>query len=218
MIIGVSGKAGSGKTTLATVAEEEFGFKRISFGGILKTELIEFLRANEFVFKDEHFYMTTREKNILIPVPTFVTGDDLASMTPFIVYSPTCHCACISYRSLMQWYGDKTRAINKDYWLQRFMDTTDFSEDIIVDDVRFTHEAALLQALGALIVRINWPTMASTSQHISETNLDKFPMFHSVIDKEHGISLTDFTATCREHMKLWTGALDEPTNPAELDS
>ena len=213
MIIGVSGKAGSGKTTLGEVAVKEFGFVRVSFGALLKDDLMYWMEEKNFIFNPEHFFMTSREKSILIPVPSTLSKDDLATMTPFIVLSPTCHRACISYRSLMQWYGDKTRGINKDYWLQRFMEVTDFSNDIIVDDVRFTSEAALIHALGGLLVRINWPTRTGNSKHVSETNLDNFPIFDSVIDKEHGLSLDDFTVVCREHMKLFTGALDESIEP-----
>jgi hypothetical protein len=109
----------------------------------------------------------------------------------------------------MQWYGDLKRKDNKDYWLQRFMATTDFSENVIVDDVRYTNEAALIHALGGLLVRINWPTRTGKSTHPSETALDNFPIFDSVINKEHGLSLDNFIAICREHLYLWTGALDE---------
>jgi hypothetical protein len=216
MIIGISGKAGTGKTTLGKIAAEEFGFIRVSFGSLLKDELINYMDEHNFVFNPMYFFETTREKNVLIPISRNISDDDLASMMPFAVHSPTCHTLSISYRSLMQWYGDRTRAINKDYWLQRFMDTTDFSEDIIIDDVRFTHEAALIHALGGILVRINWPTMTGNSTHISETNLDKFPIFNSVIDKDHGLSLAEFTKICRDHLKLWTGALDEPKKSQKL--
>jgi hypothetical protein len=219
MIIGVSGKAGVGKTTLGEVAVTEFGFTRVAFGSLLKADLIDFMHKAEFVFNPEHFYMTSVEKNILIPVPVAgqLSIDDYNSLRHFTVMSPTCHRVSISYRSLMQWYGDKTRATNKDYWLQRFIDTTDFSEDVIVDDVRFTSEAALIHALGGILVRINWPTRTGNSTHVSETNLDSFPIFDSVIDKDHSLSLDEFTNVCREHMKLFLGDLDEPIKPAELN-
>ena len=89
------------------------------------------------------------------------------------------------------------------------MDTTDFSEDVIVDDVRYRNEAALIHALGGILVRINWPTKRFLSTHPSETDLDDFPLFDSVIDKDHDISLTDFRSVCYDHIALWTGALDE---------
>lgn len=219
MIIGVSGKAGVGKTTLAEIAAVEFDFTRVSFGSLLKSDLIKWMEDRNFVFNPDYFYQTAREKSITIPLPTgTISKEDLDTMTDFIVFHPTCHYASISYRALMQWYGDKTKADNPDYWLQRFMDETDFSEDIIIDDVRFTSEAALIHALGGLLVRINWPTRTGNSVHHSETNLDNFPIFDSIIDKEHGLSLDDFMVVCREHMKLFTGAFDESVPPTKVDT
>jgi hypothetical protein len=128
----------------------------------------------------------------------------------FLSFNPILHQATITYRKAMQWYGDQTRASNKDYWLQKFMDNTDFSENVIVDDVRYPNEAALIHALGGVLVRINWPTVTKKDNHKTETLLDHFPLFDSVIDKEHGLSLADYKAICREHLALWTGALDDP--------
>ena len=56
MIIGVSGKARSGKGEFARYAQEHFGATIVSFAGALKEEAIVFLQRHEVLFKIENIY------------------------------------------------------------------------------------------------------------------------------------------------------------------
>jgi hypothetical protein len=204
MLIGLSGKAGSGKTTLAQVAEQEFSFTRTSFAGTLKSELIIYLKANNYIFDAANFYGDAKNKNRLIGVP-----DSTEIPKELIDYHSLVNMQVISHRNVMKWYGDKQRLVNKDYWLQRFMETTDFSNDVIVDDVRYTNEAALIHALGGILIRIDWPSHSIDDRHPSETQLDNFPLFDARIIKEQDISAEEYHCMCRDNLNLWLGYLDD---------
>jgi len=208
MIIGISGRAGVGKSTLAEVAVEKYNFVRVSFASLLKEELITWLHEREYDFNPEAFYGDDSEKQCMVILPE---THELPSS--IVTFNPIYHTHMVSYRQLMQWFGDKRKVDNPDYWLQRLMETVDFSVDIIIDDVRFVNEAALIQALGGIIVRINWPARLTNSTHLSETQMDNFPTFDSVITKDDNISLLEFHDVCIDHLNLWLGRMDE-TNRA----
>jgi hypothetical protein len=211
MIIGISGKAGVGKTTLALVAEAKYDFTIVSFASLLKEELKVLLDTHGIMYRHENFHGTAVDKQALATIDT-----ELFTIEPFkhiptglIIYSPISHTHHITYRALMQWYGAHKRQVNKDFWLQKFLDNTDFSQDIIVDDVRYRNEAALIKVLGGTLVRIEWSDKFSTDTHPSETELDKFPSFDCTIVKEHNVSLPYFHEICCSHLDLLTGALDD---------
>lgn len=207
MIIGLSGRAGVGKTTLANIAEQNYNFRRTSFAASLKSEVIAWMAEEGFEFTRENFFLDDNHKNALFEVPAHL------NIPPaFLVHVHNLHGTYMSYRKIMQYYSDKRKEEtgNKDYFISKFLNTTDFSVDLIIDDVRYAREAALVKALGGLLIRINRekePHIPGT--HSSETDLDNFPHFDSVITKYPGITLENFTAICHEHLKLWTGALDD---------
>ena len=112
ILIGLSGKASSGKTTFAQYLVENYGFVRVSFAEVLKREIIEDLIACNTAFTLHGFFGSPTEKN----------------QTLFTHYDKE-----ISYRKFMQQFGDAKRATDPDYFItQLFSDLP--SGRVIIDD------------------------------------------------------------------------------------
>lgn len=207
MLIGISGKMGVGKTTMAKVFAEEAGFNHVSFGNSVKAEINDILVANAIAFDARGLYGTQAEKQELLWLyreqlpPEF----NCKGFRYFCQINDNDNVA-ITYRALMQWYGAFRRQQNPDYWIQRLINTTNLSENVVVDDVRYLNEAVMLLCLGATLIRVNWDK-PTKSQHISETQLDNFPSFKVTISKPKDCALENYLFTCKE---LLTGGLYEP--------
>ena len=207
MLIGISGKQQVGKTTLANIAVQEFGFVRRSFADALRKELMAILDASGIDFSLEGLY-TYKGLALVLPynLPEVFR---IESFTQLCEFNPIYHVRTITYRKLLQWYGSSKREINPDYWVQRLIDSIDPTERTIIDDVRMINEAVFIQVLGGMLVRINWPHNNSSSQHITETELDNFPGFTAIINKSATLPLPEYKLLCHKHLELWIGALDD---------
>lgn len=151
-IVGVSGYAKSGKSTVAEFLIAEHGFKRFKFADILK----DMLRAVGLT--DAHIEGDLKE------VPT----DALCGKTPRQ-----------AMQSLGTEWGRK--CMGDDLWVnlweQRVMEYLAGSADalVVVDDVRFPNELQRVLRLGGVVLRIERPGIAPTNSHPSETAIDDAP-------------------------------------------
>lgn len=185
MIFGISGKKGTGKTTLANHLVELLAphrpVRRVSFADAMRDEI------------HEHFW---------IPYSVMAAGKD--TKLPLALRGYT------SVREIMQWWGsDVRRKADPDYWVEAFRKIPrDPGDLLIVDDVRFENEAdevrvngGDMDALGRMafedlkrfmdhqefadeyggrLVRIEpYPGYeAGEDSHPSETTLDNYPFFN----------------------------------------
>ena len=156
MILGISGKMGSGKTTLADhIVLIVPGCVRKAFGDPLKIEA-----SLEYGF----------------PLDWAYRGKDR------VVHS---HRGANTVRDLLQYWGtDVRRAQDPIYWLKA-MDKyvgqdLDAGAHVVVDDVRFENEADWVLARGGVLVRVDtydgW-VPGPFSEHVSETDLDDYELF-----------------------------------------
>lgn len=149
MIIGLVGKAGVGKTTVADYLVKEYGFRKVSFKSALIDEMKE-------VFPD--LLETLRQYH------SFQDVDELFTLKPDIM------------RALMQNYGTEVR--RKDdpqYWVKKWLKRVAVMVehyDIVADDVRFINEADAVKLHTGKIVKLSRPDLVSSSQHQSETEQD----------------------------------------------
>jgi adenylate kinase family enzyme len=163
-VIALSGKIGTGKTTVAEMLLKYLPYKRIAFADVLKQET-----AKKFRFPVELCYSETG-KNTEVPMPDG---------------------RLLTVRNLLQWYGtDVKRAQDPDYWVKR-MEMTLYKpayrlSGVIIDDVRFPNEAHLVERLGGSLFRIQpYPGYVQKSDHVSETVLDDF-IFPIVFTPDYG--------------------------------
>ena len=151
MYIGISGKMGTGKTTVARMLLAKFPqYQRKGFGDFLKEEV-----AERFNFPLEYCY---KRKNEVVLHPDLPNG-------------------AMSVRQILQWWGDKRRRENQLYFVNKMRIFLDKYNKIIIDDVRFPEEAGLIRNYGGVLIRIHpYPGYKYTEQsyYVSETALDGY--------------------------------------------
>lgn len=160
-IIGISGKARSGKDSLFAIAAKD-GFVRLSFAEELKSRI-----RRDFPFlTTDHTDGDLKE----IPMP------QLSGHTP---------------RELMIDYGTHLfRKYDNDYWVKAMVTklrSLPSDAKVMITDVRFPNEAAAVHGVGGKLIRLerhhDRDTMVSeaTKQSVSETALDDFAFFDFVL-------------------------------------
>jgi len=141
MIIGFSGKMGSGKTTAAKYLVQHHGFHRVRFAGPLKAMMASLGLSNEEIEGN------LKEKQCEL----------LCGKTP--------RWAMQSIGT--EWGRDM---IGSEVWVNAWHRARQGLELVVVDDVRFENEAAAIKAAGGLLVRIERAadTIDSELVHTSE--------------------------------------------------
>jgi nucleoside-triphosphatase THEP1 len=157
IVIGISGKLGVGKSTIARhIVSKLDNWQIASFADLLKQE------AAEQFGLDVRLAYTEQGKASIISLP------DGSRKT---------------LRELLQWYGtDVVRAKDRDYWVRSMTQHLDRVRSkvagMIIDDVRFPNEANLVLRRQGFLVRIDpYPGYALASDHASETALDGYKGF-----------------------------------------
>lgn len=144
LIIGLSGKMGVGKTTIANHLVEKYGFVRKAFGDAVKEEVERKYGVSKRGDKNEIIYVKG--------IPT-------------------------TRRILWQAWGMDRREENPMYWdnvMEKYIQTVNGTVDkLIIDDVRFPSEKALIEKYGGHVVRVfPYDGWSQNSDHVSETALD----------------------------------------------
>ncbi len=169
-IIGLSGKIGTGKSTLADLLSRHLpGWLRMSFAGVLKAEC-----AHVFGYPEEWGY-SEDGKAMEISAPH--------DLLPWLGTDK----GVITVREALQLYGDFQRSHEPDYFVTRLAQAVDSLPDdcpgVLVDDVRFPNEAEMVRERGMLVrvmVYQGWQPGAHAG-HRSETALDDYPDFHVIV-------------------------------------
>ncbi len=145
MIIGLTGLAGSGKTTVSRYLAQNYGFKCVNFKDGLVAEMKQRLPRTLLALS-------------LIHDGDYGDIDWLFQNKPPIM------------RTLMQEYGTEVRrADDPEYWIAQWKQSIEPNQNFVADDVRFLNELAAVREAGGVIIRVTRPDITSTGEHKSET-------------------------------------------------
>lgn len=149
IILGISGKAGVGKDTVADYLGQKFGFEKMAFADSLKEKAMR-----DFDLTYEQVYNPVEKEKII----------------PEYLKSP---------REILQIMGTEWfRSIDKDYWLKQTYKKIIASsyDSICITDVRFSNEINFITNLGGVVIRLERPGYQQTNHvsHTSEIQLDNF--------------------------------------------
>ena len=195
MIIGIAGKAASGKTTtaqhLASLSNQPTII--LSLAKVLRQEVEGFLKtigAEQFVpllygsQQDKVTVFLVNEARALASCPRWQEFIDANSDIQEHV-----GVTAVTPRLLLQWWGtDYRRSQNPDYWVNAWLDQIkpiDLSQTLIlVDDIRFDDERQMIANQNGLLIKITRPGCNGANSHLSETALDHIQNWDTIINND----------------------------------
>ncbi len=148
MIIGLSGKARSGKDTVGGILVRNHGFTKFSFADALREMALE---INPRVFGETHLVSLIAEG-----------GWEKAKEYPEV-------------RRLLQQIGVSVRRLDEDFWMRIVSEKLATVENAVITDVRFLNEYWMVVMGGGEVWRVERPGAGlegSAALHSSETELD----------------------------------------------
>ncbi len=176
-IIGLSGKIGTGKTTLAQhlLGKLPVGWKRRGFGDLLKEEtalLFGFPLEWAYEHKDWIWKLPEGSTRFVVPEPHDPYG--------------------MTVREILQWYGtDVRRAQDPDYWVNAMQEWLDIeartgTPGVIIDDCRFPNEIEVADYRVRIDPYTMWRCQPCIAAHESETALDSYGGWHLAVKPAYG--------------------------------
>ena len=196
-VIGISGKARTGKGEFAEVGRTTFGIKEISFGSSVKIECMDLLKSINAPYTIENFYGTNEQKEEWIDLVDenlrIIRRDHPDFLRILFTKGQMSGCLCgkhspthvkFTYRSLMQWWGTEyRRAQDYNYWVKKTLDFCVGNEVYIVSDLRFKNEAQGIRDAGGYLIRVERPgrPQISNADHPSEIDLDDWEDWDQVM-------------------------------------
>lgn len=172
-IIGLTGRAGAGKDTVASILSDAYGHVRIAFADALRKEI-----ANSF--KIDMRMMDNRfEKERISPYMTIARCDDQKFIGRMQELDHDIHKSR-SPREILRWWGTEYRrqTCSESYWIERMEDSIESlmrngARKIVITDVRFLNEAELVKSCYGHIWRVSRSSADSlNASHISESEQD----------------------------------------------
>lgn len=172
MIIGFTGKMGSGKTTACDMVKQSLAnVSHINFKDALIKELRLFfpdvLRAVATDVAGERLGGWQTE-------PTDVIED--IEMNLFYEKPPV-------IRALMRNFGTELRrSSDPEYWIKKWKETVTYTDGkhVVTDDVRFVNEAEAVREFGGIVIRIARTDITDTGTHQSESEMDNIVADHTI--------------------------------------
>ena len=173
-LVAFAGRKGSGKDTAANVLIND-GYETVKFADGLKTmirALLDYVGVNEET------------------VERMIEGDLKETNSEiFCGRSP---------RYVMQTLGTEwgREMIGEDFWTDLTRLRIARSSKVVITDLRFPNEAAIVEELGGVRIRIVRPNAASSGDgHASETMIDELPV---EIEIENDGTVKDLETTVQE--------------------
>jgi hypothetical protein len=185
MIIGIAGKAGAGKDTVASMLIGLSDYRNLTY---------EQWEEGDYncppYLNIVHFADSLKE-----------TAKLLGNLSDKDVKSQEGKLGRIEWldmtvREFLQKIGTAMRTIDEDFWVKSLMNVVDNELDnVIIADVRYPNEVKSIKDRGGIIIRINRPG-AGAGDHSSEIALDDYDEWDCVIDNNK--SLKDLFKTVKD--------------------
>lgn len=145
ILVGITGRAGAGKDTIADYLVREHGFTKLSFAGPLKAMLA-------VAGMPEPMEREMKER----PIPGFD----------------------FTWREAAQKLGTEWgRALDPNIWAKvveaQILNKASFADRIVLSDVRFENEAAMIRRLGGKVLHVTGRAadLGANAGHVSEAGL-----------------------------------------------
>lgn len=209
MIIGICGKAGSGKDTVADILVRDLGFVKVAFADPLKR-----VCKDIFNFSDEQLWGPSEKRNE--PDFRYLRTPHQQGFDPVDGRPTTIDAQYLTPRYALQQLGTEWgRDCYPDIWIEYAMRIAkelmagrgsytakkglDYAIDggghylkpagVVISDVRFVNEVEGLKARGAKVIRIHRPLQGLkgvAGAHRSETEMDSIPaeLFDEVLKND----------------------------------
>lgn len=176
MIIGISGKAGSGKDTAAKMLEVLYANPDISYEDFANRRYKNFADIQVV-----HFADTLKEiAQVLFRIGEWETDTQEGKKTTINWIGKT-------VRELLQGIGQGLRdAIDFDLWVKILFANTEGWSNYIIADVRYPNEVKAIKERNGILLRIDRES-AGAGNHSSETALDDYKEWDVHIENNSSI-------------------------------
>lgn len=218
MILGLSGKALSGKDTVADYLLDNYNWTRkTGFATNLKVACMEIFDLTEFQSFEQAGKSARLEKVRIVTEEVLCSIIDWMQKTHDVNlddkdYSSLLGKELYTPREIQQFVGtDIMRFYSPDYHMEVVFRSIDKNENVIIKDVRFKNEAQAVLDNGGKLIRIYRPDILRAlhgasidSAHASETQLDDWTDWTYVLnnDSDTLTSLYDRIDVMLEILKL----------------
>lgn len=188
LLVGFSGKIGSGKSTICEMLERllstrlGLSVKTISFGMVLKRKV-----AQTFNFPLDWCYSTEgKAQHIKFSQPHYVLEEEVHTFKEDVTFKKQTvimpHSRGMNVRNLLQWWGTEVcRRHDPHYWVKEWKQEVlraYLADVILIDDVRFPNELYAVsgnsQFFGCVFRILPYDGWEFHSAHESETALDSY--------------------------------------------
>ena len=199
MLIGVSGKIGSGKNEVADMlsflhfVNPDGTFEQFQKQQWLRNQYIENGAYAQADLKLPGIHSFACNLKRCVADCTGIDYHDLEKRSQKSTIIPWLN---ISYRQLLQSLGEAVRCqIKENFWVLSMLADYQDSDFWIVSDVRYRNEADELLSRHALLIRVERPVL-SEDTHQSEVDLDSYDKFSFTIENDG--TLEDLFNTVKE--------------------
>lgn len=179
MIIAFSGRARSGKTTLANEVIK-YGYIKISYADKLKKLLSQIYGWAIETLSD------TKKKEELLPEPVVwneETAKTLAKLINTTKKLNSNYVLFLTRRDAMQYVGTQVlREYDSNFHVKELKKQIQSNINYVLDDVRFDNEYKLLQSLNATCIFVTRPYYKSYSNHDSEVCLNRLMFDYNILN------------------------------------
>lgn len=168
LLLGLVGRAGAGKDTVAAYLDDQYGFARMALADPIKAMLAALWADADL----DPRWLTDR-----------ALKEQPSPLGP-------------SYRQLMQSLGTEWgRHISSTFWVRiaqyKALLAMQRGDNVVITDVRFANEAGWITAAGGVLVRIHRDTAQPVHSHASELEIGALPVQHELWNTASKATLHD---------------------------